>query len=212
MSIETKRPPIKETVGAQYYCFATKKEGSTEFTGQYEETVTKTNTVKTVTVTENGESIPIYSSGDVYDTVDDIATHSIETETVAVVASDLDRMRGDIITESGLVLTNTTPERPYFAYGKVVKLKGDHVRFDWYPKCKLVENSDESSTREESFSEQNETKTITAYPFDEAGNIRVKWDSTYGVAPWVTEELFFSKPILSESEFLGLKPSEGGGE
>lgn len=210
MSIETKRPPIKETVGAQYYAFGTKEEGSTEFTGTYEESVIKTNTVKTVTVTENGESTPVYASGDVYDTADNTATHSIEVETVAVVAADLDRMRGETVTDSGLVITNMSPERPYFAYGKVVKLKGGHVRYDWYPKCKLVENSDETSTKEESFSEQNETMTITAYPFNDAGDIKVKYDSTYGLAPWLTEELFFSKPILSEAEFKALQPTESG--
>ncbi|MFR1687997.1 MAG: phage tail protein [Massilimicrobiota timonensis] len=207
MSIVTKRPPIKETVGAQYYCFATKKEGSTEFTGEYEEEIIRTDTVKSVNVSEESENTPIYASGEIYDTVNDAASHSIEVETVAVVAEDLDRMRGDIVSEAGLVYTPTAPERPYFAYGKVVKLRGGNVRYDWYPKCKLVENSDENQTREESFSEQNETQTITAYPFD-GKNIKVKYESSSQKLDWMTEEIFFSKVITSDEDLLSLKPTE----
>ena len=55
MSITTKRPPIKETVGAQYICFNTMTEDK-EWTKNYEPDVERTAVVKKVTVTENAES------------------------------------------------------------------------------------------------------------------------------------------------------------
>ena len=207
--IENKRPPIVETVGAQHYCFATKEEGSTEFTGEYEEKVIRTATVKSVKVSENGESTPIYASGDVYDTVDDVATHDIEVEVIAFDPTDLDRMRGETVTESGLVLTGNSPERTFFAYGKIVKLRGGNVRYEWYPRCKLIENSNEVSTREEKFSEQPESVTIRAFPFDGV-HIKTKYESASKRLDWMTEDLFFSKPILTEADLLSLNPTEQG--
>ena len=51
MAIKNKRPPRKETVGAQYICFATPGEDD-EWSGQYEVDVERTATVKSVSVTE----------------------------------------------------------------------------------------------------------------------------------------------------------------
>ena len=45
MAIKTKRPPMKETVGAQYICFAKETEEG-EFDGTYETDVEKTEVVK----------------------------------------------------------------------------------------------------------------------------------------------------------------------
>ena len=58
-----------------------------------------------------------------------------------------------------------------FAYGKVVKLRKGGYRYDWYPKCKLSENSDDISTSEEKANEQTDTIKIKAYPFNEDGDI-----------------------------------------
>ena len=175
MSITTKRPPIKETVGAQYICFNTMTEDK-EWTKNYEPDVERTAVVKKVTVTENAESNDVYASGEVYDTESAMSSISIEVEVIAFPADTIARMRGETVETSGLILSGSKNERPFFAYGKVVKLKGGHVRYEWFPKCKLVENSDEASTREESFSEQTDTITIKAYAFDEKGNIRYKAD------------------------------------
>lgn len=200
MSITTKRPPIKETVGAQYICFNTMTEDK-EWTKNYEPDVERTAVVKKVTVTENAESNDVYASGEVYDTESAMSSISIEVEVIAFPADTIARMRGETVETSGLILSGSKNERPFFAYGKVVKLKGGHVRYEWFPKCKLVENSDEASTREESFSEQTDTITIKAYAFDEKGNIRSKADSSASNFPeTLTEEKFFGKPILANDD------------
>ncbi len=200
MSITTKRPPIKETVGAQYICFNTMTEDK-EWTKNYEPDVERTAVVKKVTVTENAESNDVYASGEVYDTESAMSSISIEVEVIAFPADTIARMRGETVETSGLILSGSKNERPFFAYGKVVKLKGGHVRYEWFPKCKLVENSDEASTREESFSEQTDTITIKAYAFDEKGNIRSKADSSASNFPeTLTEEQFFGKPILANDD------------
>lgn len=206
MSITPKKPPIKETVGAQYICFATAKE---EWDGTFESEVEKTETVKSVKVTENGESTSVYASGKVYDTDETVSGVDVEVENIAFVAETLAKMRGDIVDEGGLVLSGGKGIRPYFAYGKVVIMRGGKARYEWYPKCKLAENSDNVNTSEEKFSEQTDTVTIKAYPFNDAGNIKAMVDSTMASFPvGLTEEKFFTKPILTKED---LKTATSGG-
>ena len=117
-------------------------------------------------------------------------------------------MRGDKINENGLIQGQALPEKPFFAYGKVVKLSGGHIRLDWYPKCQLIENSDETKTREENFEEQNETLTIRAYAFDEDGKyFKNSIDSSTSKFPkGVTEELFFNAPIITKEDLDKIIP------
>lgn len=198
MSITSKKPPIKETVGAQYICFATAKE---EWDGTFDAEVEKTETVKSVKVTENGESTSVYASGKVYDTDETVSGVDIEVENIAFVTETLAKMRGDVVDEGGLVLSGGKGIRPYFAYGKVVIMRGGKVRYEWYPKCKLAENSDNANTSEEKFSEQTDTVTIKAYPFNDAGNVKAMVDSTMTSFPaGLTEDKFFEKPILTKEE------------
>lgn len=198
MSITNKRPPRKETVGAQYICFATEGDDG-EFTGLYEEDVERTAVVKSVNVTENGESSDVYASGEVYDTDTSVAADTIEVEVIALPIETLAKMRAAKVGTGGLFKDGAPRTRPFFAYGKVVKMKGGKERWEWYPKCKLTENSDETSTREESPAEQNDTFTISAYGFNEDGDKKVYVDSSASNFPeGLTEEKFFAKPILDD--------------
>lgn len=200
MGITNKRPPRKETVGAQYICFD-KMTPDGEWTDQFEEDVERSPVVKSVSVTDNAESTDVYASGEVYDTDDAQAAATIETEVVAFPADTLAKMRAATVDGGGLIMDGAPKRRPFFAYGKVVKLKDGDVRYEWFPKCRLSENTDEVSTREESPSEQNDTITIAAYSFDEAGNKRVYVDSSASNFPeGLTEEAFFGKPILTKED------------
>lgn len=196
MSILTKKPPIKETVGGQYICFATTSEDSI-FDGTYEADVIRTDVVKNIKVSENSESTTVRASGADYDSVSISSGHDISVEVVAFPAETLSKMRGDTIDVRGLITTNVNQDKPFFAYGKVVKMKGDKLRFDWYPKCQLVENTDDTATSEEKFSEQNDTLTIRAYAFNEKGDIKNSINADYKMPEGLTEEKFFTKPILT---------------
>ena len=98
MAINTKKPPIKETVGAQYICFNTMSEEN-EWTEQFEEDVEQTKVVKNVSVTENAEATDVYSSGEVYDTDNSQSSTDIAVEVIAFPADTLAKMRGDIVDE-----------------------------------------------------------------------------------------------------------------
>lgn len=198
MTIATKKPAIKETVGAQYYCFNTMDEND-DFTTVFDTVVTKTETVKNVSVTDNRDTTPVYASGKLYATDSTTSGADIEVEVIAFPADDLAKMRGDSMDVGGLILSGGKRTRPYFAYGKVVKFKDGTVRYDWYPKCKLVENTDETATSEESFSEQTETVTIKAYPFNDDGDIVAKVSSGVNFPVGLTEDKFFAAPILDQA-------------
>lgn len=102
MAIKTKRPPMKETVGAQYLCFNT-MDTDGRWTSTFAEEVEKTEVVKSVKVTENGEPTDTYASGAVYDS--DITTTStdIEVEIVAFPADTLAKLRGDNVDTDGII-------------------------------------------------------------------------------------------------------------
>lgn len=207
-NIIVKKPPYKESIGAQYYSFNEPETGVDFDTSKYEEKVTKTENVKSVTITESAESTPIYASGKVYDTRNQLAYVDIAVESLASDADDLSKMRGDIVNANGLIQGQTSPIKPFFAYGKVVKFSGGHFRFDWYPKCQLIENSDETKTRGENFEEQNENLTIRAYAFDTEGKLfKNSVDSFSAKFPkGVTEELFFNKPIITPEDLTAIIP------
>lgn len=198
MAIKTKRPPMKETVGAQYICFAKETEEG-EFDGTYETDVEKTEVVKTVKVTVNADTGDSYASGKVYDSDTPTKSIDIETEVIAFPEDTLAKMKGDSVDAGGLILSGSNSQRPFYAYGKVVKLRHGGYRYEWYPKCKLTENSDDISTSEDKTSEQTDMIKIKAYPFDDAGNIVAK--ITESSAPeGMTEDKFFAKPILTKED------------
>lgn len=203
MSITEKRPAIKETVGAQYICFNTASENG-EYTENYETNVERTMVVKSVKVTENADATDVYASGAVYDSDSSITTIDIEVEVIAFPDDTLARMRGDNVDEGGLIRSGGSPEKPFFAYGKVVKLKGGKIRYDWYPKCKLAENSEQADTKEDKFSEQTDTIKITAYPYSSEGYIVAKVSSEANAPAGLTEDKFFSKPVLTPDDLSEL--------
>lgn len=200
MSINTKKPPLKESVGAQYYCFNVMTDEG-EWTEEFEPDVTKTDVVKSVKVTESANATDVYASGKVYDTDNSSPGSSIEVEVIAFPVDDLARMRGDNVEAGGLILSGGNRLRPFFGYGKTVMQKGNRKRYEWYPKCKLSENTDEAKTSEESFSEQTDTITIKAYAFNDEGDIKVMVDSASVNFPEeLTEDKFFAKPVLCKED------------
>lgn len=199
MSITTKKPKIKETVGALYYAFNTMTEDE-EFDPEAYETTNKSDVVKTITTTDNATTTTVRASGQDYETVNQSASIENEVEVIALDPEDLAKMRGDDIHENGLILSGAPGKRPFFAFGKVVKKLGGAVEYVWYPKCQLTENTDEAATSEEEFSEQTDTVTITAYAFDDAGNKSVRVNSEMTSFPeGLTEEKFFEAPILDDA-------------
>lgn len=208
MGITLRKPPMKESVGAQYVCFNTMGTNG-EWTQNFDEEVEKTEVVKSVKVTENSEVADAYASGKVYDSDTTTSKTDIEVSVIAFPADTIAKMRGEIVDEGGLHLSGGQGTRPYFAYGKVVKLKNGKVRYEWYPKCKLAENSDEISTREEKFSEQTDTLTISAYGFNDNGDIRAYVDSSTSNFPaTLTEEKFFTKPIMTKEDLKAAAAGE----
>lgn len=207
MSIITKKPPMKETVGAQYVCFDSSVTTG-EYTGAFEPDVIKDETVRSITVTESSETTPAYASGKLYNSDTNTPSAEIDVEVIAFSDETVDRMRGDTVDETtGLVLSGNG-NRPFFAYGKIVRLKGDKYRFDWYPKCKLSENTDQAETSEGSPTVQTDTLKIVAYPFNANNNIKVKISNAEKEFPeGLTEDLFFSKPILSVADLTALLSS-----
>lgn len=208
MTQTTKRPPVKESVGAQYVCF-TNSEDANEFTGEYENTVEKTETVKKVSVSENGDSTPVRASGKTYMNASSTSSTEISVEVVAFPVETISRMRGDKISEIGLILSGGNRTRPRFAYGKVVHLHGGLRRFDWYPNCQLSANTDDIETSDTSFKEQNDTLTISAMPFNDDGDIVVSIKEDYKAPEGLTEEMFFTAPVLSEDDLKKTLESEG---
>lgn len=202
MGIETKKPRFKQTVGAQYIVFATDIDSFL-----YESDIEKTETVKNISTTENTESTKIRASGKIYGTVNSLSDIEISTEVIAFVVETLAKMKGETVTANGLFIPGTDGDRPFFAYGKVVELSEGAKRFEWFPRCQLTANTDDIATKEESFSEQTDTLTLSAMPFpgNPTGKVYVQTDSEkFPVG--LTEELFFAQVIHDEISFDAIIP------
>ena len=174
MSITTKKPKMKETVGALYYAFNTMTENGDFDPEAYESTI-KSEVAKTINTTDNATSTTVRASGKDYETVNQSASVDNEVEVIALDPEDLSTMRGDDIHENGLILSGAPRKRPFFAFGKVVKKVGGAVEYVWYPKSQLVENTDEAATSEGVNSE------MASFP------------------EGLTEEKFFEAPILDDA-------------
>jgi phi13 family phage major tail protein len=201
MAIKTKKPMIKETVGALYYNFNTPTESGEYNPAKYEEEVVKSNVVKNIGTTENAESVTVKASGEDYETVSQNQYIDMAVEVVAIDPGDLAKMRSDIIGKTGLNRSGRTARRPFFAFGKVKKMVGDGFEYAWYPKCQLIENTDDISTQEEKFSEQNDTVTIRAYSYNKEGDKKTYVNNEMDNFPeGMTEEKFFAKPLLTDED------------
>lgn len=197
--MQTKKPMIKESVGSLYYAF-NKGENNVFDASKWDETV-NSPVIKNINRTENGDSTPVKASGIDYTTVSQTASEDIQIEVVAFNPDDLARLRGESVDEGGLILSGRTSERPYIALGFPVLKVGGGVKYVWYPKCQLVENTDEIATKEESFSEQNDTLTFRAYAFNDTNDKKSYVDSESTSFPeGLTEEKFFTKPILTKED------------
>lgn len=201
--MKTKKPMIKETVGSLYTAFNTPTETGEFDPTTYEET-SKSDVVKNIGTTENSEATTVRASGSDYEVVNQTSSIDMAVEVVAFDPSELARMRGDDTSDTGgLILSGAPARRPFFAFGKVVKKVGGGVQYAWYPKCQLVENTDDIATSEDTFSEQNDTITIRAFAFNKDNQKKVYVDSeTANFPTGLTEEQFFTKPILTKEDLV----------
>lgn len=196
--MQTKKPMIKETVGALYYNFNKGKDGIFDPKSWEDETV-KSPVIKKINRTETGDSTTVRASGEDYATSNQSANEEISVEVIAFGPDDLAKLRAEYL-ENELVFSGRSAIRPFIALGYPVIRQGNSKKYVWYPKCQLVENTDETSTSEESFSEQNDTLTFKAYAFNEAGDKKVYVDSEISFPEGLTENAFFNKPILTKAD------------
>jgi phi13 family phage major tail protein len=199
--MNTRKPMIKETVGALYYAFNTPHTLTGEFNAATYATTIKTEVVKNIGTTENAETTAVRASGTDYSTVSKTSSVDLAVEVVAFHVDDLATMRGENVDDGGLISSGRPSTRPFFAFGKVVKKVGGGLRYEWYPKCQLVENTDDIATSEDTFNEQNDTLTIRAYSFNDDKDFKNYVDSEATNYPeGLTEENFFTKPIITKED------------
>lgn len=204
MAIAEKKPSVKLTVGAQYICFNT-MDANNDWTDAFETDVIKLPTVTQVQVTDNSDSYDSYASGAIYDSDTEIQSKDIQETNLAFSDTLLAKMRGDVVDGGVIVEGKLGTVRPYFAYGFVVQKKNGELDLRWYPKCKLVENSDSTATSEESHSDQTDDITIRAYRMSDEKGIAVRVNTGETGYDTVTEETFFAAPLTTADAAKALK-------
>jgi len=204
MSITQSKPPVKLTVGAQYITFNV-MEGE-EWTQNFEDDVTKCPTVVNVEAADNNDSYEDYASGGIYDADTKTQYTDLTVEQIAVDPKIAAKMKGNN-TDGGAYLGGGNRVRPYFAYGIPVIKKDGTRDMRWYPKCKLVDNTDRTGTSESSHKTQTDTYTFRAYPFNEAHDIVAGVDTSDSTYAGITEEAFFAAPVMTLAGIKALIPS-----
>lgn len=203
MAITEKRPSTKYTVGAQYICFNTDPDWDA---GNFESDVLKLPTVTNIDVKDNSDSYQSYASGEVYESDTIVTYKEISVTQLTFDDKTIARMKGDTVDE-GIIMSGGVKTRPYFAYGVPI-IKKDNTRdMRWYPKCKLVDNSDATATSTDSHSDQTDSLTIRAYGFDATQNQEVKVLTAETANAGITEAAFFAAPVLTVAAAKALRPA-----
>lgn len=202
MAITEKRPSTKYTVGAQYICFNTDPDWDT---GDFESDVLKLPTVTNIDVKDNSDSYQSYASGEVYESDTIVTYKEISVTQLTFDDKTIARMKGDTVDE-GIIMSGGVKTRPYFAYGVPIIKKDETRDMRWYPKCKLVDNSDATATSTDSHSDQTDSLTIRAYGFDATQNQEVKVLTGETANAGITEAAFFAAPVLTVAAAKALRP------
>lgn len=202
MAITEKKPSTKYTVGAQYICFNTDPAWDS---GDFETDVLKLPTVTNIDVKDNSNSYDSYASGAVYESDTIVTYKEISVTQLAFDDATIAKMKGDTI-DSGIIMSGGVKTRPYFAYGVPIIRKDKTIDLRWFPKCKLVENSDATATSTDSHSDQTDTLTIRAYGFDTDQNQEVKVLTSETANAGITEAAFFAAPVLTVAAAKALRP------
>jgi phi13 family phage major tail protein len=200
MSITEKKPSTKYTVGAQYICFNVADWSASA----YETDVVKLPTVVDVEVSDNSDSYESYASGSVYESDTIIMYKDIKVTNLVFPEEVLAKMKGDTV-DTGIILSGGVKSRPFFAYGVPIIKKDKTLDMRWYPKCKLVDNSDATATSTDSHSDQTDTLTIRAYGFDNDQNQEVKVLTGETANAGITEAAFFAAPVLTVAAVKALR-------
>ena len=206
MAITEKRPSTKYTVGAQYICFNEDPEWDSS---EFETDVIKLPTVVDVNVADNSDSYQSYASGAVYESDTIVTYKEISVTQLAFDEATIAKMKGDTV-DTGITLSGGVKSRPFFAYGVPIIKKDRTMDMRWYPKCKLVDNSDATATSTDSHSDQTDSLTIRAYGFDEDQNQEVKVLTGETANAGITEAAFFAAPILTVAAAKALRPGNNG--
>ena len=202
MAITEKRPSTKYTVGAQYICFNEDPEWDAS---EFETDVIKMPTVTNVDIKDNSDSYQSYASGEVYESDTIVTYKELSVTQLAFDEKTIARMKGDTVDE-GIIMSGGVKTRPYFAYGVPIIKKDGTRDMRWYPKCKLVDNSDATATSTDSHSDQTDSLTIRAYGFDATQNQEVKVLTGETANAGITEAAFFAAPVLTVAAAKALRP------
>ena len=202
MAITEKRPSTKYTVGAQYICF-----NATEWSASaFESDVTKLPTVVDIDVADNADSYESYASGQVYDSDTIVTYKDIKVTQLVFPEGILAKMRGDTV-DTGIIMSGGVKTRPFFGYGIPIIKKDGTKKLQWFPKCKLVENSDATATSTAQHSDQTDSMTIRAYGFDNDQNQDVSCLTGEEDNAGITEEAFFAAPLTTIAAVKALRSS-----
>ena len=202
MAITEKKPSTKYTVGAQYICFNEDPEWDSS---EFETDVIKFPTVVDIDVADNSDSYESYASGAVYESDTIVTYKEISVTQLAFDDATIAKMKGDTI-DTGIIMSGGIKTRPYFAYGVPIIKKDRTMDMRWYPKCKLVDNSDATATSTDSHSDQTDSLTIRAYGFDDTQNQEVKVLTAETANAGITEAAFFAAPIMTINAAKALRP------
>lgn len=203
MAITEKRPSTKYTVGAQYICFNSDPAWDA---GDYDSDVLKLPTVVDIDVADNSDSYESYASGAVYESDTIVTYKEISVTQLAFDEATIAKMKGDAV-DQGIIMSGGIKTRPFFAYGVPIIKKDKTMDMRWYPKCKLVDNSDATATSTDSHSDQTDSLTIRAYGFDADQNQEVKVLTAETANAGITEAAFFAAPVLTVAAAKALRPT-----
>lgn len=193
-TISTVKPAYELTVKDLVLCF--RKDG------QYEETLTKMPTVKTISVAPDSSSKKIYASGGIYDTTVNVRGATITLDVVA-----LGEALG--LTAAGSTVNGATaydvqlPQLPEFGLGYVCEDSDGKEVYYWHPRCKLTPSDEEHNTSDDSDIDPSVSATVECMTTDE-GIWKMRYFTSKATGTAKTSDEFFGATPYTAAELEAL--------
>jgi len=195
------KPEFEVTIGSAYFCFI---ESKTNDTITYENEVFEVPTIKTLGVTREVSSLPVWASGDIYKYLNQTAGADIALVAVTLPQDMLAKIEGST-KQGGHTFNRTNDIEREFAFGYWGENYDRSFTYVWHPVCKLIPTEENHATRTQDLTDPQRNYSVKVLPFNNVWRHKysTKQAIEAGEQP-LTKEEFFLLPIYTENQLIYL--------
>ena len=181
-------------MGAAFFCIINSRSDSAI---DYQNTVIRSDVIRTLGITPTVAEGRIWASGIIYDQINQVTGAEISLGAVALDSAMLTEISG-AQTDGGFTISRTNDIEKEFAFGYWGENRDGTKTFFWHPVCKLTPGEESKETRNDDVPNPEKSYTITVIPFGHI--LTVKYDQGQAMEAGhkpLEVNSFFQRPLCS---------------